>query len=210
MQHQIDETMDDSEPGLLMTRFMRSGHTGDVGGARALCGASAVQRKLIKSLSFYTIGIAQRDGVERIGCFACASCISFQASNKNSRQMAQPRPKYLDLIHIRLPLPGLISILHRISGALLFLSLPFLLCLWQQSLASQQSFDAFSAVVSRPLVKLALLGLLWGYLHHLCAGIRHLALDLDIGTELAAARASSVAVLVISIGLTLVTGVVLW
>ena len=142
--------------------------------------------------------------------FFCAPRISFQMSNKNSRQMAQPRPKYLDLTRIRLPLPGLISILHRISGALLFLSLPLLLCLWQQSLASQQSFDAFSAVMSRPLVKLVLLGLLWGYLHHLCAGIRHLALDLDVGTELAAARASSVAVLIISIGLTLVAGVILW
>ena len=59
-------------------------------------------------------------------------------------------------------------------------------------------------------MKLALLGLLWGYLHHLCAGVRHLALDLDIGTDLAVARASSVVVLAVSISLTAIAGVMLW
>jgi succinate dehydrogenase / fumarate reductase cytochrome b subunit len=59
-------------------------------------------------------------------------------------------------------------------------------------------------------MKLVLLGLLWGYLHHLCAGIRHLTLDLNLGTDLAPARASSFAVLAISIALTLFVGVSLW
>jgi len=82
--------------------------------------------------------------------------------------------------------------------------------LWQETLGSRESFETFRSVVSNPLMKIILLGLLWGYLHHLCAGIRHLALDLHLGIELAAARASSVAVLVASIGLTVIAGVALW
>lgn len=124
--------------------------------------------------------------------------------------MLKPRPKYLDLTKIRLPVPALVSILHRISGALLFLFIPLLLWLWQESLASPRSFEAFRAVVSHPLLKLVLLGLLWGYLHHFCAGIRHLALDLHMGLELGAARASSWAVLAVSLGLTLAAAVALW
>ena len=105
---------------------------------------------------------------------------------------------------------AIVSGMHRISGAVLFLFIPLLLWLWQESLASPQSFAAFTAVVAQPLMKIVLFGLLWGYLHHLCAGIRHLALDLDFGTELAAARASSKAVLAVSIGLTLAAAVALW
>lgn len=124
--------------------------------------------------------------------------------------MSKPRPKHLDLTRIQLPLPALVSILHRVSGAVLFLFIPLLLWLWQESLLSPQSFAAFKTVVSLPWMKIVLLGVLWGYAHHVCAGIRHLALDLDLGTELAAARASSKAVLVVSIGLTLAAGMALW
>ena len=124
--------------------------------------------------------------------------------------MSKPRPKHLDLTKIRFPVMAIVSGMHRISGAVLFLFIPLLLWLWQESLASPQSFAAFTAVVAQPLMKIVLLGLLWGYLHHLCAGIRHLALDLDFGTELAAARASSKAVLAVSIGLTLAAAVALW
>ncbi|OGA50278.1 MAG: succinate dehydrogenase, cytochrome b556 subunit [Betaproteobacteria bacterium RIFCSPLOWO2_12_FULL_62_58] len=124
--------------------------------------------------------------------------------------MSKPRPKHLDLTKIRFPVMAIVSGMHRISGAVLFLFIPLLLWLWQESLASPQSFAAFTAVVAQPLMKIVLLGLLWGYLHHLCAGIRHLALDLDFGTELAAARASSKVVLAVSIGLTLAAAVALW
>lgn len=120
------------------------------------------------------------------------------------------RPKHLDLVRIRLPLAGVVSIMHRVSGAVLFLFIPLLLWLLQRSLASPQTFDAFRSAVSNPLLKMMLLGLLWAYLHHLCAGVRHLALDLDYGTELGAARVSSVIVLVVSIGLTLIAGAMLW
>ncbi|MFN7086567.1 MAG: succinate dehydrogenase, cytochrome b556 subunit [Burkholderiales bacterium] len=124
--------------------------------------------------------------------------------------MSKTRPKHLDLTKIRFPVMAIVSGMHRISGAVLFLFIPLLLWLFQQSLATPEVFAAFKAAVSTPLLKLVLLGLSWAYLHHLCAGIRHLALDLDRGTELGAARASSMAVLIVSIGLTLIVGVMLW
>jgi succinate dehydrogenase / fumarate reductase cytochrome b subunit len=124
--------------------------------------------------------------------------------------MSRTRPKHLDLTKIRLPVPGLVSILHRVSGAVLFLFMPLLLWLWQESVASQQRFDQFTAVASHWAMKLVLIGLAWAYLHHLCAGVRHLALDLHIGTELPAARASSWAVLIVSLGFTAILGVILW
>lgn len=120
------------------------------------------------------------------------------------------RPKHLDLPKIRLPMPGFVSILHRISGAGLFISLPFLLYLLQLSLGSAESFEAFRAIVSHPLSKLVMLGLLWALLHHLCAGIRFLALDLHLGIALQPARTSSAAVLAVSLALTLILGVKLW
>ena len=124
--------------------------------------------------------------------------------------MPKPRPKYLNLVKIRLPIPGIVSIMHRVSGAVLFVFIPFLLTLFELSLESAQTFARFKAVYSHWAIKLIVIGLLWGYLHHLCAGLRHLALDLDYGTELAAARASSKAVLVVSIALTAVAGAMLW
>ena len=120
------------------------------------------------------------------------------------------RPKYLDLMKIRLPVPGLVSILHRVSGAGLFLLLPLLLWLFQSSLASPESYALYAAAFANPLVKLLLIGLLWAFLHHLLAGLRFLALDVHIGTALTKARASSWAVLVVAIVLTLVLGVWLW
>lgn len=124
--------------------------------------------------------------------------------------MSRLRPKYLNLLQIRLPLPGLVSILHRVSGAALFLLLPFLLALFELSLESPRAFSYFKSLAAHWSVKLILTGIVWAYLHHLCAGIRHLALDLDYGTELAAARASSWAVLVVSVALTLVAGAMIW
>jgi len=124
--------------------------------------------------------------------------------------MSRPRPIYLNLFQIRLPVPGLVSILHRMSGAVLFLLLPSLLVLFELSLESAQTFARFEAVFSLWAIKLIVIGVVWAYLHHLCAGIRHLALDLNYGTELAAARASSWAVLAISILLTLVVGAMIW
>lgn len=120
------------------------------------------------------------------------------------------RPKFLALHEIRLPLPGIVSIFHRVSGAGLFLFLPFLLYLFDRSLGSPESFAAYKSLVANPLVKLVLLGLLWAYLHHFCAGIRFLFLDLDKGVDLPTARNTSRIVLVVSIALTVIIGVKLW
>ena len=124
--------------------------------------------------------------------------------------MAKPRPKYLDLLQIRLPLPGWISILHRASGAGLFLILPLLLWLLDNSLHSRSSFNNFVQLISNPGMKLILLGAIWAFLHHLLAGIRYLALDFHWGVDLHTARATSMWVLGISLALTIVLGVKLW
>jgi len=124
--------------------------------------------------------------------------------------MKKERPKHLDLRVIKQPLPAIASILHRVSGAALFLMLPFLIWLLQLSIESPQSFEVFRAVAGHPLAKLVLTGLLWAFLHHFCMGIRILLLDLDMGTDLKAARASTKAVLAISLALTAILGVKLW
>ncbi|MCB1895484.1 MAG: succinate dehydrogenase, cytochrome b556 subunit [Zoogloeaceae bacterium] len=120
------------------------------------------------------------------------------------------RPKFLTLNEIRLPLPGIVSILHRVSGAGLFLMLPFLLMLFGKSLGSPESFAAYKEIVSNPLAKILLFGLLWAYLHHFCAGIRFLLLDMHKGLDLPAARQSSKIVLGVSLALTFIIGVWLW
>jgi succinate dehydrogenase / fumarate reductase cytochrome b subunit len=116
------------------------------------------------------------------------------------------RPKFLSLpallFQIRLPLAGWVSILHRASGALLFAAVLWLLYLLDRSLASEQSFAHIQHYASLPLVKIALLPIVWAFCHHLCAGIRFLLLDLHWGVEKAAARRSSLAVLAVSLALT--------
>jgi succinate dehydrogenase / fumarate reductase cytochrome b subunit len=124
--------------------------------------------------------------------------------------IAKRRPKHLDLAKIRLPMPGFVSILHRVSGALMFLLIPLCLYLLERSLASAETYAGMVAFVAHPVVKLVLLGLLWAFLHHLCAGIRFLLLDLHIGGDLAAARSSSAAVLAVSLILTALLGVKVW
>jgi succinate dehydrogenase / fumarate reductase cytochrome b subunit len=125
-------------------------------------------------------------------------------------ELVKKRPKFLNLFEIKLPLPGWASILHRISGAGLFLMLPALIWLLDLSLDSQASFDCFRSIVGHPLAKLILTGLLWAYLHHFCMGIRILLIDRHIGIEKAQARASTVAVLVVSLVLTVILGAKLW
>lgn len=125
--------------------------------------------------------------------------------------MIKPRPVYLNLAQIRLPLPGFVSILHRISGAALFIvGIPLALYALQESLASPDAFAKLAAICSHPLARLVLFGLAWAYLHHFCAGIRFLLLDLDLGGELKQARQSSIIVLVVSLALTLMVGARLW
>ena len=114
------------------------------------------------------------------------------------------RPKNLDLTTIRLPLPGKVSILHRVSGAGLFLLLPVLLCFFGDSLASPEAYAALKATFASLPVKVILAGLIWAFIHHFCAGIRFLLLDLHVGIEKEAARQSAVVVFAVSVPLTLV------
>jgi succinate dehydrogenase / fumarate reductase, cytochrome b subunit len=125
--------------------------------------------------------------------------------------MLKQRPVYLNLVAIRLPLPGIVSILHRVSGALLFLvGIPVLLGGLAASLASPETYADVKAAFTHPLAKLMLIGFLWAYLHHFFAGIRFLLLDMLQGIELASARRSSVIVLAVSLALTLIIGARLW
>ena len=114
------------------------------------------------------------------------------------------------LVKYRLPWAGKVSILHRISGAVLFLLLPFILYLLDQSLASEMSYQKFQAFTSNILVKIICLGLIWCFLHHFCAGIRYLLLDLEIGVEKSESNRSAIVVLVVGIALTAVVGLKLF
>jgi len=121
------------------------------------------------------------------------------------------RPKYLDLTEIKMPIPALVSILHRASGIGLYLvGIPLGLYLFQMSLASEQGYVQFAAIAGHWFVKLILLGLLWAFLHHFCAGIRYLTLDMHMGEEVQQARGTSYVVFAVSLVLTLVLGVQLW
>lgn len=125
------------------------------------------------------------------------------------------RPQFRN-IHItqlknyRLPLAGLVSILHRISGFLMFALLPFVLYLFERSIVSEMSFAHFAGIASHPLVKLILLALSWAYLQHFCAGVRHLFMDLHMGIEKDSSRSSAAAVLAVSLFLTALVGLKLF
>lgn len=124
--------------------------------------------------------------------------------------MNQSRPKFLDLRLIRLPLPGLISILHRISGVLMFLALPFVLWMLQYSLRSIETYTTLARLLAHPVSKLALLVVLWALAHHFCAGLRFLAIDMGAGVKIGQARTSGKWVLALSLVMTAAAGVMLW
>lgn len=107
------------------------------------------------------------------------------------------------LMSYRLPAAGMVSIMHRISGALLFLALPFMLWIFELSLISETGFSRLAALGSYWTTKILLVALAWAFFHHLVAGIRYLLLDLDIGVDKARSRSSALAVYGISLPLTL-------
>jgi succinate dehydrogenase / fumarate reductase cytochrome b subunit len=121
------------------------------------------------------------------------------------------RPKYYDLNLAHLPPPGLVSILHRVSGALLFFPLlPLLIWALQMTLGSEESFAQLHDFVTRPIAKLAMLGVIWLYAHHFFAGIRYLLLDLHIGIAKQPSRTSAITVLVLGLVATALIGWRLW
>ena len=113
------------------------------------------------------------------------------------------RPVYLDLLRIHLPLAGWVSILHRLSGALLFLAFPIGVWALSVSLSDGAGFQRMAAWLTHPLSKLLLLLLIWAFTHHALAGLRHLALDGHWGVERDAARRSSLGVLLATALITL-------
>ncbi|MBA3033630.1 MAG: succinate dehydrogenase, cytochrome b556 subunit [Gammaproteobacteria bacterium] len=125
-------------------------------------------------------------------------------------ELGRKRPKYLNLIKIKLPIAGIASILHRVSGVGIFLMLPLLVWLFELSLRSPESFQELQAVITHPVLKLILIGLLWSLLHHFCMGIRILLIDMHMGVDKAQASASAKMVLAVSLPMTLILGAKLW
>lgn len=124
--------------------------------------------------------------------------------------MKDSRPVFLDLFAIRLPLPGIVSILHRISGVLLFIASLYLLFLLASSFGGETDFEELKADLGSPLHSLLLWSTLSLLAFHFVAGVRHILMDLHIGESLKAGRLGSGLVLVVSIGLSILCGVWIW
>ena len=136
-------------------------------------------------------------------------------------QTAKPRPgenmRLIDALGYRLPLAGLVSILHRASGLVMFVLMPFIIWMFDTSLTSEITYGQFTAVfaggagfVPGWLFKLVALALIWAYLHHFIAGVRHLWMDATHAVTLEFGRKSAVFTLVVSVALTLALGIKLF
>jgi succinate dehydrogenase / fumarate reductase cytochrome b subunit len=112
-----------------------------------------------------------------------------------AKKTIKQRPKNLNLFTIRLPINAVVSIMHRASGVVLFLMLPAVLWVLQQSLASESDYLRISSGFQHWVFKLILIGMAWAFFHHFFAGIRHLAMDVHWMTSLQKARFSSRVVL---------------
>ena len=134
-------------------------------------------------------------------------------------ELAKKRPEFrninalTDLPTYRLPAAGIVSILHRISGAIMFVLLPLIVWMFDTSVSSEISFARFTSAFSNGigflpgiLVKLAALALIWAYLHHMIAGLRHLYMDMCHAVSKEFGKSSAVVTLVLSLGLTAVLG----
>jgi succinate dehydrogenase / fumarate reductase cytochrome b subunit len=134
-------------------------------------------------------------------------------------QLNKERPEFrninafTDLTTYRLPTAGWVSILHRASGGLMFLLMPFIIWMFDTSVSSEVSFASFTSAFTAGLgmfpgwfVKLVALGLIWGYLHHLLAGVRHLYMDTYHAVSKEFGASSAIVVLALSLGLTVVLG----
>ena len=124
----------------------------------------------------------------------------------------KPRPKFLHLLTLapKMSITAKISILHRVSGLLLFLSIPFLLYLFSQSLTSPDFYSAFYGVMTSPILKLIYIVLIWAMMHHMCAGVRFLFLDIHKGIERKTAQNTAWIVVIVSLILTAILGVMIW
>jgi len=124
---------------------------------------------------------------------------------------SRPRPEFRNIhvsqiVSYRLPPAGIVSILHRISGVVMFLLLPFVIWMFDTSISSEASFDAFTAVFHSGWVKLVTLGLIWAYLHHFIAGVRHLYMDATHSVSKEFGKSSAIVTLALGVVLTLALG----
>ena len=134
-----------------------------------------------------------------------------------SKSSVDTRPganmRLVDAMRYTLPAAGWVSILHRASGVMMFVLLPFIVWMFDASVSSEISYDSFTSAfvagigfVPGFVVKLVALGLIWAYLHHAVAGVRHLWMDATHAVTKEFGRSSALATLVISLGLTVVLG----
>jgi succinate dehydrogenase / fumarate reductase cytochrome b subunit len=132
-------------------------------------------------------------------------------------ESARKRPEFRninalsDLPNYRLPAAGWVSILHRVSGALMFLLMPFIMWMFDTSITSEISFATFASAFNAGIgiipgwfMKLVALAIIWAYLHHFIAGIRHLYMDTFHAVTKEFGKSSAVATLVLSLGLTVI------
>jgi len=122
------------------------------------------------------------------------------------------RPKYLNLftIGLKMSITAKISILHRISGFLLFLAIPFILFILNQSLVRPDFYTTLYGICSSMAMKLVYIAMVFSFMYHMISGVRFLFLDIDKGVEIKTAKATAVIVLLVSIVLSAVLGVLIW
>jgi len=131
-------------------------------------------------------------------------------------EMTKQRPgtmRLIDALQYRLPLAGVVSILHRASGAIMFLLLPFIVWMFDVSVTSEISYERFTSAFAVGIgwfpawaVKLVVLALIWSFLHHAIAGIRHLWMDMTHSVTKELGRMSAISTLISSLGLTVMLG----
>jgi succinate dehydrogenase / fumarate reductase cytochrome b subunit len=134
-------------------------------------------------------------------------------------ELARKRPEFrninalTDLPTYRLPPAGWVSILHRVSGALMFFLMPFIIWMFDNSITSEYSYAKFTSIFSVGfafvpgwMMKLVALALIWAYLHHFIAGLRHLYMDVNHAVSKEFGKSSALVTLSLSIGLTVVLG----
>ena len=131
-------------------------------------------------------------------------------------EITKQRPgtmRLVDALQYRLPLAGVVSILHRASGAIMFVLLPFVVWLFDVSVTSEISYEQYTAAFTAGIgflpgwcIKLVALALIWSFLHHAIAGVRHLWMDMTHSVALSQGRQSAVFTLVSSIALTVLLG----
>jgi succinate dehydrogenase / fumarate reductase cytochrome b subunit len=139
-----------------------------------------------------------------------------------SELSSSPKPKrpefrninaLTDLPTYRLPAAGWVSILHRISGAIMFLLMPFIIWMFDKSVSSEYSYAKFTSAFNIGIgfvpgwfIKLVVLALIWAYLHHFIAGVRHLWMDINHAVSKEFGKSSATVTLVSSLGLTAILG----